>query len=110
MKTRVWWCYFHFLKKWKIKNSKNSITCSPIFSVQGALFKHLSAPNTAEGSAYLISFHLFTLLLLSDFSHVPLYATPKTAGIDGSPPGSSVSEILQVRTLERVAISFSNAC
>ena len=29
--------------------------------------------------------------------------------IDGSPPGSPVSEILQARTLEWVAISFSNA-
>ena len=30
--------------------------------------------------------------------------------IDGSPPGSLVPEILQTRTLEWVAISFSNAC
>ena len=30
--------------------------------------------------------------------------------IDGSPPGSSVPGILQTRTLEWVAISFSNAC
>ena len=29
--------------------------------------------------------------------------------IDGSPPGSSVPGILQARTLERVAISSSNA-
>ena len=29
--------------------------------------------------------------------------------IDGSPPGSSIPEILQARTLEWVAISFSNA-
>ena len=29
--------------------------------------------------------------------------------IDGSPPGSSVPEILQARILEWVAISFSNA-
>ena len=29
--------------------------------------------------------------------------------IDGSPPGSPVPGILQTRTLERVAISFSNA-
>ena len=29
--------------------------------------------------------------------------------IDGSPPGSPVLEILQARTLEWVAISFSNA-
>ena len=30
--------------------------------------------------------------------------------IDGSPPGSSIPGILQERTLEWVAISFSNAC
>ena len=29
--------------------------------------------------------------------------------IDGSPPGSTVPRILQARTLEWVAISFSNA-
>ena len=29
--------------------------------------------------------------------------------IDGSPPGSSVPRILEARTLEWVAISFSNA-
>ena len=30
--------------------------------------------------------------------------------IDGSPPGSAISGILQARTLEWVVISFSNAC
>ena len=30
--------------------------------------------------------------------------------VDGSPPGSSIPGILQARTLEWVAISFSNAC
>ena len=45
------------------------------------------------------------LLLLSRFSRVQLCATP-----DSSPPGSSVPGILQARTLEWVAISFSNAC
>ena len=44
-------------------------------------------------------------LLLSHFSCVRL-CDP----IDGSPPGSSVPGILQARTLEWVAISFSNAC
>ena len=44
------------------------------------------------------------LLLLSDFSRVQLCATP----IDGSPPGSSVPGILQARTLEWVAIAFSD--
>ena len=30
--------------------------------------------------------------------------------MDGSPPGSSVPGVLQARTLEWAAISFSNAC
>ena len=45
------------------------------------------------------------LLLLSCFSRVRLCATPYT----GSLPGSPVPGILQARTLEWVAISFSNA-
>ena len=44
------------------------------------------------------------LLLLSRFSRVRL-CNP----IDGSPPGSPVPGVLQARTLEWVAISFSNA-
>ena len=47
------------------------------------------------------------LLLLSCFSRVRLYATPQTGLC--SPPGSAVPGILQARTLEWVAISFSNA-
>ena len=53
-------------------------------------FKHLSS--------------LLLLLLLSCFSRVRL-CDP----IDGSPPGPTVPGILQARTLEWVAISFSNA-
>ena len=44
---------------------------------------------------------LLLLLLLSRFSHV-------RDPIDSSPPGSPVPGILQARTLEWVAISFSN--
>ena len=47
---------------------------------------------------------MLLLLLLRRFSHVRL-CDP----IDGSPPGSPVPGILQARTLEWVAISFSNA-
>ena len=47
---------------------------------------------------------LLLLLLLSRFSHVRL-CDP----IEGSLPGSPVPGILQARTLEWVAISFSNA-
>ena len=46
---------------------------------------------------------LLLLLLLSHFSHVRL-CNP----IDGSPPGSPVPGILQARTLEWIAMSFSN--
>ena len=45
------------------------------------------------------------LLLLSHFSRIRLCADPR----DGSPPGSHTPGILQARTLEWVAISFSNA-
>ena len=45
-------------------------------------------------------FYLLLLLLLSRFSRVRLCATPQTAAVPG---------ILQARTLEWVAISFSNA-
>ena len=47
---------------------------------------------------------LCTAKLLSRFSRVRLCATR-----DGSPSGSTVPGILQARTLEWVAISFSNA-
>ena len=45
------------------------------------------------------------LLLLSRFRSCPTLCDP----IDGSPPGSPIPGILQARTLEWVAISFSNA-
>ena len=48
---------------------------------------------------------LLLLLLLSRFSCVQLCANP----IDRSPPGSAVPGILQARTLEWGAISFSHA-
>ena len=50
------------------------------------------------------SIMFYTLLLLSHFSHVRL-CDP----VDGSPPGSPLPGILQARTLEWAAISFSNA-
>ena len=46
----------------------------------------------------------YSIVLLSHFSHVWL-CDP----IDSSPPGSAIPGILQARTLEWVAVSFSNA-
>ena len=56
---------------------------------------------------YLCMFLLLYLFMLLPccFSHVWLLCDP----LDGSPPGSSIPRILQARTLEWVAISFSNA-
>ena len=48
---------------------------------------------------------LVALLLLLSLQSCPTLCDP----IDGSPPGSPVPGILQARTLEWVAISFSNA-
>ena len=67
-------------------------------------------------SCYRIVFFFYWYILhlyLTDLTHA---ATPKSLQscltlcdpIDGSPPGSAVPEILQARTLEWVAISFSN--
>ena len=52
---------------------------------------------------YYAGMLLLLLLLLSCFSCVRLCDL-----IDGSPPGSPIPGILQARTLEWVAISFSN--
>ena len=48
---------------------------------------------------------LLLLLLLLSLQSCPTLCDPR----DGSPPGSPVPGILQARTLEWVAISFSNA-
>ena len=52
--------------------------------------------------AYIVGILLLLLLLLQS-------CLTLCDPIDGSPPGSSVSGILQARTMEWVAISFSNA-
>ena len=65
----------------------------------------------------MTTYYLFTLKLNKIFVKEKAYAAfkslqscPTLCGpIDGSPPGSPVPGILQARTLEWVAISFSNA-
>ena len=48
--------------------------------------------------------HMFAAAAAKSRQSCPTLCNP----IDRSPPGSSVPEILQARTLEWVAISFSN--
>ena len=68
--------------------------------------RHIRLVSSNITRSHLLSadYVLVLLLLLSRFSHVWL-CDP----IDSSPPGSPVPWILQARTLEWVAISFSNA-
>ena len=66
--------------------------------------QHLYSPPSSLCLSSSMLYVLLLLLLLSRFSRVWL-CDP----IDSSPPGSSVPGILQARTLEWVAISFSSA-
>ena len=87
-------------------------------------FPHLSNHLTAflsfsgEARIQVSSYHSLQIGLLIRFKACPgqvsaaksLQSSPTLCDpIDGSPPGSLVPGILQARTLEWVAISFSNA-
>ena len=64
----------------------------------------MNETSTVKKEAQHSSLGPSAMLLLSHFGHIQL-CDP----IDGSPPGSPIHGILQTRTLEWVAISFSNA-
>ena len=53
----------------------------------------------------IVAITLYAATAAKSLQSCPILCDP----IDGSPPGSPVPEILQARTLEWVAISFSNA-
>ena len=92
---------------------------SPVANIPSALMSPTSSPSSVtllacslSASSYMpavvryyCTFQGTMLLLLSRFSRVRLCATPETAAHQAPP----VPGILQARTLEWVAISFSNA-
>ena len=87
--------------------------CSPPgFSVhgifQGRIWKQPRCPLTDEwiknGGTY-IQWNIAAAAAAESLQSCPILCDP----IDGGPPGSPVPGILQARTLEWVAISFSNA-
>ena len=90
-------------------SSKASILqCSAFFIVQ------LSHPYLTTGKTIALTRRtfvckvmslLFNMLSAKLLQSCPTLCNPR----DGSPPGSPIPGILQVRTLEWVAISFSNA-
>ena len=62
-------------------------------------------PKNAQSTTQLHSSHTLVTATAKSLQSCPTLCNP----IDGSPPGSPVPGILQARTLEWVAISFSNA-
>ena len=77
-------------------------TCIPAFTV--ALFtiaKTWKQPECPSADEWIRK--LWSIYTMGYYS-----AIKKNTFVDGSPPGSPVSGILQARTLEWVAISFSN--
>ena len=80
-----------------------------IFSTQGS---NLSLPHYRQ-TLYCLSHQESPSFDLNDYAAAAaksLQSCPTLCDpIDGSPPGSSIPGILQARTLEWVAISFSNA-
>ena len=67
----------------------------------------LVAPPALQVDSFLLNHQVKVLAAVAakSLQSCPTLCDP----IDGSPPGSPVSGILQARKLERVAISFSNA-
>ena len=79
----------------------------------GSIHGSERSPGGEHGNPLQYSCHLFLISSASvtaaaaakSLQSCPTLCDP----IDGGPPGSPVPGILQARTLERVAISFSNA-
>ena len=65
---------------------------------------HFWVPSMTENIEDIL-FHWFAAAVAKSIQSCPTLCGP----IDGNPPGSPVPGILQARTLEWVAISFSNA-
>ena len=87
-------CLLH----WQVGSLPLALPVKPLFSPPlNKYFKCLSLFYPELGTAAAAAAKLLQLC--------PTLCDP----IDGSPPGSSVPGILQARTLEWVAISFSNA-
>ena len=101
--------HYSLLRSWHRRGGSGLLGALLIQETKG----QISGTMTAQKRKYIYSGRFLTvfrwssfrnILLLSHFSRVQLCATR-----DGSPPGSPVPGILQARTLEWVAISFSNA-
>ena len=79
-----------------------------VYSLVFSIYNIMSSANRALLLPLWFTYHFFVLpaaaAAANSLQSCPTLCNPK----DGSPPGSPVTGILQARTLEWVAISFSN--
>ena len=100
MHCKVGCCQMSRAAKRSVRESKDSIICVYMLPVVVSQPAHM-----------LLFYPHIKLIAAAAAATKSLQSCPNLCNpIDGSPPGSAVPEILQARTLERVAISFSNAC
>ena len=96
MKPLVSWEVIYIMSFYKAGTSRLQKT---------SVIKCLSALRTGKARNTGILYSVFPAAAAKSLQLCPTLCDP----IDGSPPGSPVPGILQARTLEWVAISFSNA-
>ena len=89
-------------RRFKEKNGRNMTTEQQIFKVDWVQFQKFQNKTFGNENYYLQNEKLNAAKALQS---CPTLCDP----IDGSPKGSPLPGILQARTLEWVAISFSNA-
>ena len=82
-----------------------------LFALSVLFFLNLLTSFCQSGNYFNISFfHFYHFSIIYSFAAKSLQSCPTLCDpIDGSPPGSAVPGILQARTLEWVAISFSSS-
>ena len=74
------------------------------------MYKEIQNNIVCEGKSTTYNLYVSTAAAAAAAAAKSLQSCPTLCDpIDGSPPGSPVPGILQARTLEWVAISFSNA-
>ena len=108
-----------FITEWQYREVRNSLHLGSTYTKIGTI-QRLAWPLCKDDMQIREAFHIFYTESSKSERKTPIqYANANAKSLqscptlcdptDGSPPGSPVPGILQARTLEWVAISFSNA-